>query len=91
MSCVDGASGSSGAEAVPSHAGIGTLLLDILARMTEQLAAGLADEEQLSPSLLILGPPGVGEFSWHRLSRIAAASGVPLGGFWAPRVGAVHA
>ena len=46
------------------------LLLDILAKMTEQLAAALADEEQLSPSLLILGPPGVGEFSWHRLSRI---------------------
>ena len=38
------------------------LLLDILARMSEQLATALADEDQLSPSLLILGPPGVGEF-----------------------------
>ena len=49
------------------------LLLDILAKMTEQLACALADDEQLSPSLLILGPPGVGESSWHRWSRVAAA------------------
>ena len=62
------------------------LLLDILARMTEQLAAALADEEQLSPSLLILGPPGVGEFGWHRLSRMAAASGILICGFWAHRI-----
>ena len=59
------------------------LLLDILAKMTEQLASALADEEQLSPSLLILGPPGVGEFSWHRLSKIEAAGGTPLCDLWA--------